>query len=172
MTLIAFGLMWLGAGVFNLPWHSSVRMAHYQEEVQSHISAMDYVAANSVTNDWLALYPFDWRGYFQRAELVLSNSGDQEAAAADFTRARFVEPIQGVVSYEEGIAWLPINSERAISAWRETLLREMEDMDSTFDRMLEQAASREMREKMARLSEINSTLPYSVYKFTKGGETN
>ena len=155
VTLIAFGLMWLGAGVFNLPWHSSIRMARYQGEVQSHVSAMDYMTASSVTNDWLALYPFDWRAYFQRAELVLSNSGDQEAAAADFTRARFVEPILGVVSYEEGIAWLPINSGRVISAWRETLLREMENMDSTFDRMLEQAASREMREKMARLSEIN-----------------
>jgi tetratricopeptide (TPR) repeat protein len=155
VTLIAFGLMWLGAGVFNLPWHSSIRMARYQEEVQSHISAMDYMTANSVTNDWLALYPFDWRAYFQRAELVLLNSGDQEEAAADFTRARFVEPILGVVSYEEGIAWLPINSGRVISAWRETLLREMENMDSIFDRMLEQAASREMREKMARLSEIN-----------------
>ena len=155
VTLIAFGLMWLGAGVFNLPWHSSIRMARYQGEVQSHVSAMDYMTANLVTNDWLALYPFDWRAYFQRAELFLSNSGDQEAAAADFTRARFVEPILGVVSYEEGIAWLPINSGRVISAWRETLLREMENMDSTFDRMLEQAASREMREKMARLSEIN-----------------
>ncbi|MEC7231239.1 MAG: hypothetical protein VXV91_08595, partial [Verrucomicrobiota bacterium] len=103
VALIAFGLMWMGAGVFNLPWHSSIRMARYQEEVQSHISAMDYMTANSLTNDWLALYPFDWRAYFQRAELVLSNSGDQEAAAADFTRARFVEPILGVVSYEEGI---------------------------------------------------------------------
>ena len=60
-----------------------------------------------------------------------------------------------MVSYEEGIAWLPINSGRVISAWRETLLREMENIDSTFDRMLEQATSREMREKMARLSEIN-----------------
>ena len=154
VTLIAFGLMWLVAGVLNIPWHSSVRMASYQEEVQSHISATDYVAASSITNDWLALYPLDWRGYFQRAELILSDSVDQEAAAADFTRARFVEPILGVVSYQEGIAWLPINSGRAISSWRETLFREMEDIDFTFDRMLEQAVSHEMREKMARLSEI------------------
>ena len=116
---------------------------------------MDSIAASSAINDWLALSPVDWRGYFQRAELILSNTGDQEAAAADFTRARFVEPILGVVSYEEGIVWLPINPARAISAWRETFLREMGDMDSTFDRMLEQAVSLEMREKMARLSEIN-----------------
>ncbi|MEC7230038.1 MAG: hypothetical protein VXV91_02425, partial [Verrucomicrobiota bacterium] len=155
VTLIAFGLMWMVADVFNLPWHSSIRMARYQEEVQRHVSALDYIAASSVTNDWLALSPFDWRAYSQRAELVLSNNGDHEAAAADFARARFVEPILGVVSYQEGIAWLPINSGRVIAAWRETLLRGMENIDSTFDSMLEQAASREMREKMARLSEIN-----------------
>ena len=155
VTLIAFGLMWLGAGAFNSPWHSSVRVAHYQEEIRSHVSALDHAAASSAVNDWLALSPFDWRGYFQRAELILSDGGEQEAAAADFTRARFVEPILGVVSYEEGSVWLPINPTRAISAWRETFLREMGDMDSTFDRMLEQAVSLEMREKMARLSEIN-----------------
>ena len=87
-------------------------------------------------------------------------------------RARFVEPILGVVSYKEGIAWLPINSGRVISAWRETLLREMENMDSTFDRMLEQAVSHEMREKMARLSEINPHYRTTVYKFPEGRETN
>ena len=168
VTLIAFGLMWLGAGAFNSPWHSSVRLAQYQEEIRSHVSALDHPAASSVTNDWLALYPFDWRAYFQRAELVLSNTEDQEAAAADFTRARFVEPILGVVSYEEGIAWLTINSGRVISAWRETLLREMEDMDSTFDRMLEQAETREMREKMARLSEINPHIRTRYISSLKG----
>lgn len=155
VTLIAFGLMWLGAGAFNFPWHSSVRVANYQEEIRSHVSVLDYAAARSAVNRWLALSPFDWRGYFQRAELILSDTGDQEETAADFTRARFVEPILGEVSYEEGVVWLPINSARAISAWRETFLREMGDMDSTFDRMLEQAVSLEMREKMARLSEIN-----------------
>jgi tetratricopeptide (TPR) repeat protein len=155
LVLIVFGLMWLGAGSFNLPWHSSVQAARYQEDIQKHVSAVDYIAAQSVVDDWLALHPFDWRGYFQRAELILSDTGDQEEAAANFTRALFVEPVLGVVSYEEGVVWLPINPARVISAWRETLLREMEDMDFTFDRMLEQTTSLEMREQMARLSEIN-----------------
>ena len=155
VTLIAFGLMWLGAAAFKFPWHSSVRLAHYKEDIKSHVLASDYNAASSAVNEWLALSPLDWRGYFQRAELILSNTGDQEEASADFTRARFVEPIRGVVSYEEGIVWLPIKPARAISVWRETFLREMEDMNSTFDRMLEQAVSFEMRKKMARLSEIN-----------------
>jgi hypothetical protein len=168
VTLIAFGLMWLGAGAFNSPWHSSVRVAQYQEEIRSHVLALDHTAASSVTNDWLALSPLDWRGYFERAELILSNTKDQDEAASDFTRARFVEPILGVVSYEEGIAWLTINSGRVISAWRETLLREMEDMDSTFDRMLEQAATREMREKMARLSEINPHIRTRYISSLKG----
>ena len=169
VILIAFGLVWLVAGAFNLPWHSSIRIARYQEQVQSHASAIDYMTARSVTNKWLALYPLDWRAYFQRAELILSNGGDQEAAATDFKRARFVEPILGVVSYEEGIAWLPINPGRVFSAWRETLFREMENMDSTFDRMLEQAASRDVREEMARLSEINPHFRTRYIISLKGG---
>jgi hypothetical protein len=168
VTLIAFGLMWLGAGAFNFPWHSSVRVARYQEEILSHVSALDHAAANSAVNGWLGLSPLDWRGYFQRAELILSNPGDQEAATADFTRARFVEPISGIVSFEEGIVWLPNNATRTISAWRETFLREMEDMDSVFDRMLVQAASLEMREKMARLSEINPHLRARYLSSLKG----
>lgn len=155
VTLIAFGVVWVGAGAFNLPWHSSIRIASYQKEIHSHVLPSDHITASSAINDWLALSPFDWRGYFQRAELILSGGGDQEEAAADFNRARFVEPTLGEVSYEEGILWLPINPTRASSVWRETFLREMEDMDFTFDRMLEQAVSLEMREKMARLSEIN-----------------
>ena len=155
VTLIAFGMVWVGAGAFNLPWHSSIRIASYQKEIHSHVLPSDHIAASSAINDWLALSPFDWRGYFQRAKLILSGGGDQEEAAADFNRARFVEPILGEVSYEEGILWLPINPTRASSVWRETFLREMEDMDFTFDRMLDQAVSLEMREKMARLSEIN-----------------
>jgi tetratricopeptide (TPR) repeat protein len=168
VTLIAFGLMWLGAGAFNFPWHSSVRVARYQEEILSHVSALDHAAANSAVNGWLGLSPLDWRGYFQRAELILSNPGDQEAATADFTRARFVEPISGIVSFEEGIVWLPNNATRTISAWRETFLREMENMDSVFDRMLVQAASLEMREKMARLSEINPHLRARYLSSLKG----
>jgi tetratricopeptide (TPR) repeat protein len=168
VTLIAFGLMWLGAGAFNSPWHTSVRVANYKEEIRSHASALDHAAASSAVNSWLALSPLDWRGYFQRAELILSNTKDQDEAASDFTRARFVEPISGTVSFEEGIVWLPHNATRAISAWRETFLREMEDMDSVFDRMLEQAASLEMREKMARLSEINPHLRARYLSSLKG----
>jgi tetratricopeptide (TPR) repeat protein len=168
VTLIAFGLMWLGAGAFNTPWHTSVRVANYKEEIRSHASALDHAAASLAVNSWLALSPLDWRGYFQRAELILSNTKDQDEAASDFTRARFVEPISGTVSFEEGIVWLPHNATRAISAWRETFLREMEDMDSVFDRMLEQAASLEMREKMARLSEINPHLRARYLSSLKG----
>jgi tetratricopeptide (TPR) repeat protein len=168
VTLIAFGLMWLVAGAFNSPWHTSVRVANYQEEIRSHASALDHAAASSAVNSWLALSPLDWRGYFQRAELILSNTKEQDEAASDFIRARFVEPISGIVSFEEGIVWLPHNATKAISAWRETFLREMEDMDSVFDRMLVQAASLEMREKMARLSEINPHLRARLLSSLKG----
>jgi len=154
--LVIFGLVWLAAGVFNQPWHSSVRAQKYQSEIQSHVSVADFKHAKSVTDDWLAHWPLDWRAYFRRAQLTLSDTGDRAQAAADFRRARFVEPILGVVSFEEGIVWLPYDPARAISAWRTTLFREMYDMDRIYTRMIQQAEkSPKMLERLARLSEID-----------------
>jgi len=155
-VLVVFGLIWLAAGAFGLPWHSSVRAEKYEQEIRDYVSVSDFERAKSVSDNWVALSPLEWRAYFQRAQLTLSATGDRAEAAADFRRSRFVEPILGVVSYEEGNVWLPYDKTRAVSAWRATLFREMNDMDSTFARMIQEAKkSPEMLERMARLSEID-----------------
>ena len=70
--------------------------------------------------------------------------------------ARFVEPIIGAVSYEEGVSWLYIDMGRAISAWRETLFREVPSMEHTFGQMLKHVRnSPERLEQVGRLSEID-----------------
>ncbi|MGZ0656706.1 O-antigen ligase family protein [Coraliomargarita sp. W4R72] len=154
--LILFGLLWLAAGLFNTPWHSSVRIARDRDAIHQHVSVGDFEQAKSVASDWLSLQPLDWRAYFRRAQLTLSDTGNRAEAAADFRRARFVEPILGVVSYEEGRAWLPYDSARAISAWRETFFRELEDMDRAYVLMLRQTNKLPVaHERMARLSEID-----------------
>lgn len=101
--------------------------------------------------------PLDWQAYFQRAELALLNSTvDVAAAAADFDRARFVEPVLGTVSYEEGVLWLPHDVDHTLAAWRETLSRELEDVDFTFSRMIAQAdGSAALSSGLARLSEAD-----------------
>ncbi len=168
-VLIAFGLAWMTAGVFRLPWHSSVRIAQMQESIHSHVDVADYERAQSEIENGLALRPLDWRAYFQRAQFTLSGSGDRAEAAADFRRARFVEPILGVVSYNEGMVWLPYDASRAIAAWRATLFREMDDMDRHYGRMLMKVRkSPDKMERMARLSEIDAHYRTYFLKFIKG----
>jgi tetratricopeptide (TPR) repeat protein len=61
-----------------------------------------------------------------------------------------------VVSSEEGRAWLPYDPARVVSAWRETLLREIEDKDLTYSWMLQQASeSSELQQHMALLSDVD-----------------
>ncbi|MFT5837236.1 MAG: tetratricopeptide (TPR) repeat protein [Candidatus Azotimanducaceae bacterium] len=169
--LTVFGLVWLAAGVFNLPWHSSVRLKQHQDAIRSHISVGDFTQAKEVADDWLALRPLDWQAYFQRAQLTLSDSGNQADAAADFTRARFVEPILGIVSYEEGKIWLPYDPARAVSAWRQTLLREMESKDGVYQKMLQLARKHpEVQEGMARLSEVDPYYRVYFLCFLQGDE--
>lgn len=154
--LLAVGLVWLAAGVFHLPWHSSVKVPSYKESIRRHIDVADFGQALEATDQWIGLQPLDWRPYFRRAQLTLAESGQRGEAAADFRRARFVEPILGVISYEEGKVWLPYDPARAISAWRETLNREMEEMDRNFGRMIGfTMESPPALERMARLSDID-----------------
>jgi O-antigen ligase len=155
-VLLVVGLAWIAAGAFSLPWHSSVRKSQWQENIQRYVDVADYERARETANDWIESRPLDWRAYFQRAQFILAESGDTEEAAADFRRARFVEPILGVVSYEEGKVWLPFDPARAISAWRDTLYRETDSMDRYYHRMLDLTGrSPDTMERMARLSEIN-----------------
>jgi tetratricopeptide (TPR) repeat protein len=154
--LFLIGSAWIVAGIFRLPWHSSLREVQFEESVRRHVDVADYEHARDAADDWIASRPLDWRAYFQRAQIVLAGSGNRSEAAADFRRARFVEPILGLVTYEEGRAWLPLAPARAVSAWRETLYREVDSIDRYYNRMLDLARkSPDTMERMARLSEID-----------------
>lgn len=169
--LVVFGLIWLGAGIFNQPWHSSVRVKQQQAMIRSHVSVANFGQATATVNDWIAQRPLDWRAYLQRAQFTLAETGNRTDAAADFRRARFVEPVLGVVSYEEGKTWLPYDAARAVAAWRVTLFREVEDLDRLYYRMLRLARkSPEAEERMARLSEIDPYFRAFFLRSLKGVE--
>ncbi|WPJ94241.1 O-antigen ligase family protein [Coraliomargarita algicola] len=164
--LILFGLLWLAAGLFNAPFYSAVKLSQAQATLEAQLSEgtkpperpseADFANATAVADSWVAQRPLDWRAYSLRAQLRLQDTRDLEQADADFRRARFVEPVLGVVSQAEGRAWLPYDPERVVGAWRETLLREIEDKDRTYSSMLQQASeSSRLQERMARLSEVD-----------------
>lgn len=154
--LVVFGLAWLAAGVFSFPWHSSVRASKYHDAIRSHVAALDFESAKLSADQWLEMRPMDWRAYFQRAQSNLAAGGNQTKAAVDFRRARFVEPVLDIVSYEEGEAWLPYDSARAISAWEDALSRGVGSRDQVFKRMLGRVSEYpEAQERLIRLSEID-----------------
>lgn len=121
--LLLFGALWMIGGAFKLPTHSRVALDVREARVAESRSLQNLDRANQAVDELIALQPLSWRGYFQRAQIALSQGGDRFKVEHDFRRARFVEPNLQMVPYEEGVAWLPYDVNRTISAWREALAR-------------------------------------------------
>jgi O-antigen ligase len=145
-TLVLFGLAWGLAGLTGLPLNSKVALAQYQAVTEDG-------GSSSAGDAWIARQPMNWRAYHQRAMQTLSDSGDMQAAAADFDRARFVEPTLGAVALEEGFAWVPYDASRALAAWREVFTRKFEVSKGAYARML--VASTGEPDLLAGLSELS-----------------
>jgi O-antigen ligase len=155
-VLVFAGLLWGLSGVAGLPFHSSVAVARYESKIEQSIESGNYASGLQQADKWIDLRPLDWRAYFQRAALTLSESGALGEAAADFRRARFVEPNIGVVAFKEGFAWLPYDTNRVIAAWREVFFREVEKRESVFRSMLAEAKRKpDLMAGLARLSELD-----------------
>lgn len=156
LGFVVIGMLWIVSGLGWLSFHSSTRVQRYQEALKSSIEAERYDDAKQNANHWLALHPMDWRAYTERAKMTLLDGGDKNEAIKDFERARFVEPNLGVVTYEEGLAWIDGDKKRAIDAWYDTLLREVENPGVLFKQMLYTVRkSPDRTRRMARISEID-----------------
>ena len=79
----------MASGIFRVPLHSSVRVENYQNEIKSYVEVEDYSKAKEIAGRWLSVQSMNWRAYFQRAQLTLSDSGNNDEAAADFRRGSF-----------------------------------------------------------------------------------
>ena len=117
----------------------------------------------------IALQPLNWRGYFQRAQIGLSRGDLRAEVAQDFRRARFMEPNIGMVAYEEGVAWIPYDVNRTVSAWREALIRYADSKEDLYRRMLERA-SRDvaLMEGMIEMSQVDATDRARMLLFLSG----
>lgn len=79
----------------------------------------------------LRVAPLDWKLYFWRATLHLSQRNDS-AAKADFRRARFLEPISPELPLRESLLWMPVRPDLAIAAANEMLIRTRYDIGTKF----------------------------------------
>ncbi|MGB0409055.1 MAG: O-antigen ligase family protein [Opitutales bacterium] len=156
-VLVCFALVWLTAGLSGLPLHSTKAIERHERRIEDRVAVADYENGLKAIDKWLGWKPFDWRAHFQHAVLTLSDTGSRDAAAAAFSRARFVEPTQAMPTYEEGLVWLPYERGRTLSAWQETLLREMEDPDATFGRMIDAAGQYpDLLDGLSRISKMDT----------------
>lgn len=154
--LVAVGSLWALSGLTGLPLHSAIAAERYASKAGENIAAGDDEAGLRYLEKWIDLRPLDWRAYFERAVLTLSRSEGGQDAAADFMRARFVEPNRGAVALEEGFAWIPYDPERAIVAWREVFSRKLPDPEQAYQRMLDEAENNDtLMAGLARLSRLD-----------------
>jgi tetratricopeptide (TPR) repeat protein len=168
--LVLIGLIWIAAGAFGRPWHSSQQLSSLKEEIDTRIETGDHQRALSQADQWIAIRPLDWRAYFKRAQIALLDRSDLDAVAADFRRARFVEPSLSVVSFEEGKAWLPYDGSRAIAAWRDALERAGDSRVEYFREMLDLTSqSPILVDSLGRLSEIDPQIQVEYLCYQKGG---
>ena len=168
-ALLCVGLFWFIAGVAQLPWHSSLRTARIEEKIRTHIDLAEFNQAQTLVNEWISFRPMDWRGYSQRARLTLKQSGNLQDAMGDFERARFVEPVLGIVGIEEGNAWIPYDSKRATSAWDIALDREIDQPERYFSEILERVQeSPDQMDAMGQISKKSALTRVTFLSYLKG----
>ena len=107
----------------------------------------------------LALTPFDWKAYFDRARLRLHLLADGPGALADFRRARFLERTSAEVPFYEGVALFRYDPVYALAAWREVLFREAQHRQEMIKQVFRSAWSNDRcRRELVRLSLLHPEL--------------
>ncbi|WP_269525653.1 O-antigen ligase family protein [Coraliomargarita parva] len=157
VVLLLTGVVWCVGALSGWTVYSRTAEAVFREDASRSMQIGDYERSRRSLDRLLSLHPMDWRAYFQRAQLTLAESGNRSRAADDFQRSRYFEPILGLVTMEEGMVWLSYDPGRAVSAFRQTLFRELENKDGAYQVMLRAAKKHPpVMDRMAALSRIDS----------------
>lgn len=123
IAILVLGAAWSAIAL----GHSAMPGASEAETLRSRANNLadsgSPAAALPFLNRATELRPMDFRSYYDRARIRLMLGQSQEAALADFSRARMLEPHIARLSYNEGVVWMDYNASYALNAWRETLRR-------------------------------------------------
>lgn len=134
VILLIFGALW-GAAEIGFPsLHSSTRKAFDDKRILEAERIQDLSKLEDATAVAIRARPLDWWPYFERAKYFL-NQRDIDAAGADFSRARFLEPSAQEVAYYEGLSWLSVSPSRAYDAWAEALKRQARNRKGLYENM-------------------------------------
>ncbi|MGB0344268.1 MAG: hypothetical protein ACPGGJ_02645, partial [Coraliomargarita sp.] len=151
--LLVHGLLWIGGDVLRLGTHSLVARELVNERLQWQASGGVFNDMDAVLEKALKREPLDWELHHQRGVFALSTFGEIDAAASDFKRAAFSDPLSSKVRYEEGLAWMEYDLSRVTAAWRDAVYRQTEDRVALFRGMIESVAGNPlMKDRLGRLS--------------------
>jgi O-antigen ligase len=106
LALMLGGGTWIleARGVLLLPGKQGV--ARMRAQAVSAAAAGDYATAETDMNQALAWAPLDWSSFYTRAAARVYLRRDEDDAAADFRRARYLEPFSGDLPRDEARLWL------------------------------------------------------------------
>jgi hypothetical protein len=117
----------------------------------------DWHVVGMKMDEALQIMPLDWSFRLIRGSANV-RLGNWIEALSDFRAARVLEPKLADVPFDEGCAWLGVNSQLTTSAWKEALHRSPADTE-LFARMLDKSAPfPEMQQAVLRLGNENLNL--------------
>jgi tetratricopeptide (TPR) repeat protein len=117
----------------------------------------DWHAVEAKMDQALRMMPLDWSFRLIRGSANV-RLGNWVKALSDFRAACILEPKLAVVPFDEGCAWLGINSKLTTAAWKEALSRSPADTE-LYSRMLDKSAPfPEVQKALLRFGDANLDL--------------
>ena len=161
LILVAIGMVWATAHLTGRPWHSQTTFAVSESSLQHHSEGEDAEEVREALEKAVQWTPMKWQAYFNRAQFRLNGLRNPRLAIEDFRRSRFLEPTFAEVPFLEGLAWSPISTVYALSAWQEALRRKTADRAELFRRILNHTSRLpRFSEGVRALSKIDSDTQY------------
>jgi len=114
-----------------------LREARVKTQIESAMAAGDWIRTEEAVSKSLVSTPLSWSLWLTRGYAEVHQNRWLQAIA-DFRRALFLEPKLAVVPFDEGRAWINVNSSLALGAWKEALRRSrLEEMPDFYRQMLD-----------------------------------
>jgi hypothetical protein len=151
LLVVLLGTLFLAQASGRIGMPGQVRREVLVREIEANDRAgLHYDAINNC-EEGISFAPLDWRFHFFSARSRLRINVGWSQAAAEFARARLLEPDSPLLVLHEGMLWVGRDPARAIDAWSEALRRT--DRKREHFRMMLDAARRDER-LMARMETL------------------
>lgn len=168
LVLVLVGVSWLGSPLVSIPTKREHYGELFDQKLRESQQTNRYTDLDSLTRSYAAAFPLDYLSHFKRARALLLQ-GQSQAAGREFRITRFLNPTSPRFTYWEGEAWLTVNPQWSLDAWRETLNRPR-DTQHNYRRRIADHFPRypEIQEGLLQLSEADTELRFLLLNHLNG----